>query len=572
MRLSQRLLAGFLLVLAVLVLLVVVALDRKLRDRLRDETRSELEREARLVSGSWLDGVNSDSLAGATGGLAGHRVTLVDFEGRVIGDSEFDEPALSRLENHANRPEIRAALDSGSGWAIRPSPSTGHDEIYAAVRSVRGVVRVSMTLDSHAVIVRRVQRDVLAASLFAVAIAVVLAIFFARSVSRPILRLTDDARAIAAGDLARRPVLAAPGEVGELAAAFHRLAEQLSARVKALEADDALLRAVSDSLNEGVIAMDARQDVLHVNEGARRLLGLSDSLPLPFSADRLPRDRVLRDALAAAMSGSPTDGVETRIGEHVVSLTARPLAGGGAVLALFDVTRIRRLETVRRDFVANVSHELKTPLTVINGFAETLLDPSVSAEEREKFLQTILSNSQRLQRLVDDLLDLSRIESGHWHPRPLQVDFAAVANDVIGTYSGTAASRGVILESSIASGAESLYADPTALRQILSNLVDNAIRHTQQGSITVFATRDGDGIHVGVRDTGSGIAAEHLPRVFERFYRADAARSRQEGGTGLGLAIVKHMVEGHGGRVYAESVVGAGTTVGAVFPPESARI
>lgn len=565
MRISQRLLAGFLVVLAVLVVVAVVTIDRRLRERLRNETRVELQREARLIAAAWGSGIDPDSLADASGGLAGHRVTIIEPSGRVIGDSEFDGPALLRLENHATRPEIAAAMNSGAGSALRPSPSTGHDEIYAAVRAPRGVVRVSLDLASHAEIVRRVQRDVLSAALLATLVAVVLAAIFARSVSRPILELRDDARAIAGGDLARRPSLSAPGEVGELASAFHRLAEQLTARVQALEADDALLRAVSDALNEGVIALDARQQVQHVNEGARRLLGLRE--PLPFSADRLPRDRALRDALADAMAGSATETIETQLNGRTVALRARPLDGGGAVLALFDVTPIRRLETVRRDFVANVSHELKTPLTVVSGFAETLLDGSLPPEQRQQFAQTILSNTQRMQRLVDDLLDLSRIESGGWHPRPVDVEIDAMAGEVLAGVAAAAASKGLELREEIDPGARRVYADPVALRQVLTNLVDNAIRHTTSGSITVFAqpARDG-GAMVGVRDTGSGIPPEHLPRVFERFYRVDASRSRQEGGTGLGLAIVKHMVEAHGGRVFAESVVGNGSTVGAILP------
>jgi signal transduction histidine kinase len=569
-RLPQRLLAGFLFVLLVLVVLVVVSIDRRLRDRLRESTSIELQREARLIASAWQPGVDPDSLADALGTLAGHRVTLVNAQGQVVGDSEFDVPALNRLENHAARIEIATARDSGSGTAIRPSPSTGQDEIYSAVRAPLGVVRVSLPLESHEAIVRRMQRDVLSAALLAGIVAVVLAALFARSVTRPILELRDDAQAIAAGDLSRRPSISAAGEVGELASAFHRLAEQLTARVQALEADDALLRAVSDSLNEGVIALDARQQVLQMNEGARRLLGIPD--PLPFSADRLPRDRILRESLVAAMAGTPTDGLETQLGEHTVSLTARPLSGGGAVLALLDVTPIRRLELVRRDFVANVSHELKTPLTVVSGFAETLLDPGLAPDQRQQFVQTILSSTQRMQRLVDDLLDLSRIESGGWHPRPVDVDVAAVAADVLAGVSGGAAARNLTLSQALDPAARSIYADPVALRQVLTNLVDNAVRHTATGSVTVFTEAGRDGtVTLGVRDTGSGIPAEHLPRVFERFYRADAARSRQDGGTGLGLAIVKHLVEAHGGRVFAESAVGAGSTVGAILPDRPPR-
>ena len=241
-----------------------------------------------------------------------------------------------------------------------------------------------------------------------------LALVFARAVSRPVVELSEVAQAIAAGDLSRRPSLAAPGEVGDLAAALHRMTEQLASRLAAVEAEDLLLGAVIDALNEAVVAVDARRQVVRVNDAARRLLGIRDVVP--FSADNLPRDAVLRDALAAALEGESVDAVELVIEGRTVALTARPLTRGGAVLAALDLTDVRRLETIRRDFVANVSHELKTPLTVIGGFAETLAEPDVPAAQRETFARTILANVRRMQRIVDDLLDLSRIESGGWVP------------------------------------------------------------------------------------------------------------------------------------------------------------
>ena len=567
MRLSQRFLLGFLGVIVVLVALVVISVDRRLRSRLLEQTNAALLREAQLLAAAWAPGLNPDSLADTLGERLGHRITLVDSTGRVVGDSEFDRDALLGLENHAARPEVVAARRVGTGAAMRQSPSTGDQEVYAAVRHPLGVARVSLSIISHDALVSQVQRDVLSAALIAALIAVTMAAVLSRSVSKPILELRDDARAIAAGDLTRRPSLAAPGEVGELASAFHRLSEQLSARVRSLEADDALLRAVSDSLNEGVVALDVRQQVQHINDGARRLLGVQEAVP--FSSDRLPRDRVFREALAAAMAGHASDDMETQLQERSVTLTARPLAGGGAVVALFDVTPIRRLETVRRDFVANVSHELKTPLTVVNGFAETLRDESVSAELRARFVETILSNTQRMQRLVDDLLDLSRIESGGWRPSPSTVDTAALAAEALAAVADAARAKGVTLAQAIDPGASEVRADAMAMRQVLANLVNNALRHTAAGgSITVFSEPGETGVVIGVRDTGSGIPAEHLPRIFERFYRVDASRSRAEGGTGLGLAIVRHLVEGHGGRVTAESRVGVGTTMRVILPGE----
>jgi two-component system phosphate regulon sensor histidine kinase PhoR len=248
-------------------------------------------------------------------------------------------------------------------------------------------------------------------------------------------------------------------------------------------------------------------------------------------------------------------------------LNARPLPSGGAVLVIHDVTEVRRLEAIRRDFVANVSHELKTPLTSISGYAETLLSDTPSRETTHQFLTTILGNARRMQRLVDDLLDLSRIESGRWQPTRTELDLPAVARESWAALAARPEAGRVTFDLDAAPEAEHLTADLDAVRQVLTNLFDNSLRYTPAGGrITCRARREDGGVALSVRDSGSGIAHEHLGRIFERFYRADTSRSREEGGTGLGLAIVKHLVEAHGGRVYAESERGRGTTVTCWFP------
>jgi signal transduction histidine kinase len=236
------------------------------------------------------------------------------------------------------------------------------------------------------------------------------------------------------------------------------------------------------------------------------------------------------------------------------------------VVTVLDLTVLRRLETIRRDFVANVSHELKTPLTAVSGYAETLLDRSIPEEQRRRFVTTIHENATRMQRIVDDLLDLSRIESGGWQPNLTLVDVDGVVHDVFSSMQPEATAKGLALDAEIAPNASRVRADPTAFRQIVLNLVDNAIRYTRAGRVTLRTRAAAAGIWVEVSDTGMGIAAEHLPRIFERFYRVDAGRSRAEGGTGLGLAIVRHLVDAHGGRVEATSTVGRGTTVAVHFP------
>lgn len=569
MRLTQRLLLGALIVVGFLAVLIITVVDRQLTTRLREDAALFLEREAQLVGVLWrTHQENPDSLSDAIGDALGRRVTLVNPEGVVTGDSEFDDEALRALQNHLTRPEIATAIASGVGSSRRPSPSTGDQELYVAVRvEPLGVARVSLPTASIDAVTTDARADILGASLLALAAALTIAFLFSRSVSRPVEELRDVAQALADGDLARRPTLKAPGEVGELAVALKELAEQLSARLRALEEDETLLVQLTESLNEGVIAVDAQRMVVRINETARRLLGTR--APLPFPVDDLPRDVALREALQDAFGGEITEGAELVISGRTLNIEARPLSGGGAVLALFDLTRVRRLEAVRRDFVANVSHELRTPLTIVGGFAETLVEEDVPADTRRGFAERILGNTRRMQRIVDDLLDLSRIESGGWVPNPQQIELRLMASDVFAAARDAADKKGLELASEIAPDATTVFADSTALRQVIGNLVDNAVRHTATGRVVLFSERHERGVIVGVRDTGVGIPAEHLPRIFERFYRVDPGRAREEGGTGLGLAIVKHLVEAHGGRVKAASEVGRGSSITALFPHAS---
>ena len=567
MSLTKRLVLGVVLLVSALAVAIVLMAGTRLRQRLEQEQLEALTREARLIATQWNASVNADALADSSGTALRRRVTLIGQNGVVLGDSEFDGPALAALENHSARPEVVMARNAGVGHNQRQSHSAGDEEFYVAVRHPLGFVRVSIGTATLRNIVWGAQRDVLVASFFALFGALVLGYLFSRSVSRPVIELRDVARAIADGDLDRRPALTAPGEVGDLALALHRMAEQLGSRLEALEADEALLIAVVEALAQGLVVIDRGGNVVRLNQSARQLLELQAAVP--FSVDRLPREGSLVRDVRAAMQGTPVETSELGVGSRTLALTARPLPNGGAVLAFMDLTARRRLETIRRDFVANVSHELKTPLTVINGFAETLADGHLPDEDRHRFAATIQSNARRMQRIVDDLLDLSRYESGAWRPDPAMVDVRATTSEVMAAVRPVAEAKGIALLAEIGADAERVWADPTALRQILDNLVQNAVRYTNSGSVTLFSRRVDHGILIGVRDTGIGIPAEHLPRIFERFYRVDPSRSRDEGGTGLGLAIVRHLAEAHGGAVRAESTLGVGTTIAVLFPPRS---
>jgi len=564
-RLTTRLLLGLVLGVSLLLAAVIAVLDRRLYARIGEEQVGQLQSEARLLAAQWTRAGDADAIADAAGIATGHRATLIDTGGVVLGDSEFDQPRLGLLENHRSRPEVRDALQDGTGQARRVSASAGDEELYVAVRMPLGVSRVSIKTRSVDELFTRSRVDILLVGVGAILAVTLFGWFFSRSITKPIIELRDVAQSLAAGDLSRRPALSAPGEVGDLARAVHRLAEQLGARLATLEAEESLLTELFDSLTEGAIAVDAGRQVMRINDVGRILASVDGEVPFPV--DRLPNDDNLRDALQRALSGQVVEPREVTLHDRTVSLVARPLTDGGAVLAMYDLTPIRRLEQVRRDFVANVSHELRTPLTIVGGYAETLVDDSdMPLGNRHAFLQTILSNTRRMQRIVDDLLDLSRIESGGWRPNPVWCRIPDVVADVMVAVKPAAQAKDVVVRADISPNAERVFADPTALRQVLGNLVENAVRHTSEGTVRVVARREGEIVSLAVSDTGVGIPAEHLNRIFERFYRVDPARSREQGGTGLGLAIVRHLVESHGGHVTAESEAGVGTTILTTWP------
>ena len=568
MKLSTRLFASIGLLVATAVTGSILATDVLLRRHLEQEIARGLEREARLLTAVIPpDSAGWPEFAALAGARLGRRVTLIDPEGHVRGDTEFDRASLAQLQNHRDRPEVRAALDSASGVGRneRLSASTNEPQMYVAVPggpTGLAVVRVSTSVVSVDAQVHAVQRAVAAAGLVMLIAAGFVAWLIARLMARPLLRIAEAARAIAAGRPAEFPDVRVP-ELAHHVDALRVMHHELERRFEDLRREREESRTLVEALSDGVLGADRRGVVVSTNAAARRLLGYDDAEPLPPLAE-LFHDRPHRALMREVLSGATIEGRELDLGDRTVLISARPLEDGGTLLVLSDVTDVRRLETVRRDFVANVSHELKTPLTAIAGYAETLA-AEARDEQARKFAQTVVENAHRMQRLVDDLLDLSRIESGSWAPEPKTLGVDAAARDAWGPFTDRAAGRRVQFES-VANSA-TINGDPEALRQIFTNLFDNALRHTPAGGrIRVAADRAGADIVIRVTDTGSGIPADHLPRIFERFYRVDPGRSRQEGGTGLGLAIVKHLVEAHGGRVDAQSELGRGTTILLYFP------
>ena len=571
MKLATRVFVPTSLLAAAAVLGLTVASDRVLRRYLEDLIAGSLEREGQVIAALLPgDSLRWPDVARSLGTRLGHRVTLIDSKGTVRGDTDFDRASLGGLENHLLRPEVQQALALGSGRATRLSASTNERRLYVAVRGGPpglAVVRVSTTLAAVDAQVGAVQRAVALAGL-GVLVATLLAAAalswrVARDVTQPLAQLTTAARAIAEGQTPAFPAARVP-EVAQHVAALRGMHRQLDQRFAEIVREREETATLIETMTEGVLAADARGAIVTLNGAARRLLGYGAGDRLPALAE-LFHEKAARDLVQTVLDGGEAEPRELERGARALLVTGRALPNGGVLLVIRDVTELRRLEAVRRDFVANVSHELKTPLTSIIGYAETLTTED-AGKDAERFAHTILNNARRMQELVDDLLDLSRIESGRWQPTLARVDVAGVVGEAWAEFLDRARARRIKITVA-ASVARHVKADPDALRQILTNLFDNALRHTPAGGrITVTAEASAGGVTIAVADTGSGIASEHLPRIFERFYRADPGRSREEGGTGLGLAIVKHLIEAHGGRVEARSTLGEGTTILLVFP------
>jgi len=568
MRLATRVFLGASLLAAATAVGLILAADQILRYRLEEGIAAALEGDARLIALALpADSSLWPESARRYGDLVGRRVTLIDPTGRVRGDADFDRASLAGLENHSTRPEVRTALATGVGSDRRLSRSTNERQLYVAVRGGPpglAVVRVSATLESVDAQVHAVQRAIAGAGLLAVLAAAILAWLLGRALARPLWELTRAARAVAEGGDPLFPGSRVP-EIAQHTLALRAMHEQLAARFTELRRQREESDALIESMSDGVIAASPRGEIVSCNAAARRLLRRGRDEPFPPLAE-LFHDKAARELVRQVLAGADLDQHPLELGGRQLLVTARALPNAGTLLVLRDVSDLRRLEAVRRDFVANVSHELKTPLTSIAGYAETLAAETAPRSEARHFAETILSNARRMQHLVDGLLDLSRIESGGWQPAPQVVEVESAAREAWEALAVRASAAGVSLETAVAPDAHALLVDPDALRQIFLNLFENAIRHTPNGGrVRVGAELGRDGVVLAVADSGAGIPAEQLPRIFERFYRVDSGRARNQGGTGLGLAIVKHLVEAHAGEVTAESQLGHGTTIRLTF-------
>ena len=510
-----------------------------------------------------------DVLADRLGVIAQARVTFIQEDGRVVGDSDVPAQNLGTLENHRERPEVAAAFGGHTTDNIRYSATTRQRMLYAATK-VPGdsnmVARVSLPLAWVDQAKSRTRAMLLGGALVALLAAVLLASAAAILLSRGLRELTAVARRMAAGDLEVRSRLETADEIGELGRTLDHLAANLSRSVRELRDERDLLGRILQSMREGVLVMDGERRILLANPSLREML-LLDSDVTGRSTIEVIRNAELQSIVGRALAASDPLSGEIEVGGlkprrllvYAARLSGEPRA---LVLVLFDVTEMRRLETVRRDFVANVSHELRTPVASVRSAAETLRmaiehDPKAAM----RFIDIIERNGRRLGELINDLLDLSRIEAKEYRLKLEPTDLRQLAEKAVAAFAERAASRNMHLTVDIPDRLSPALVDISAFDRILTNLVDNALKYCPDGaSVSVNAREVGNKIQVSVSDSGAGIDAKHLPRLFERFYRVDNGRSRDMGGTGLGLSIVKHLVEAMGGEVSVESVPGKGAT------------
>ena len=559
--------------------LVGVLVAQRTEQESLDDIRSSLEAQAVLLREmgepslrGWADSSLQERVQ-AVGRETHTRLTVIRTDGVVIADSD-ENPA--GMDNHGNRPEILAARSGGRGAATRFSDTIGAEMMYLALSveaegQVVGYVRTSLPLSRIGQRLGRLRAAVAAGVGVSVLVALMLGFLVARGFTRPLGSMARAADAIASGDYEQRLPAARRDEIGELARALNRMAASCKNRMDTIVADRGKLLTILEGMVEGVVAVDRDEHVVHMNTAAGRILGVSPEASHDRPIWEVTRITEVSTILAETLRGrTDVEGDIRRVAQsrnQFVRMHASPLHNGegdlvGAVVALHDVSELHRLETVRRDFVANASHELKTPITAIQALVDTLIDDDRMAREgRERFLVKIRNQSARLSLLVSDLLTLSRLESERDAVEHFSVNLCDVVLGSVQAVQPAAEERGVNVSIEVPESAIDLVADEEALGQIVANLLDNALKYTAKGGQVWVRVRTEDGCAViEVEDTGIGIQPRDLGRIFERFYRADKARSRELGGTGLGLSIVKHVALAHGGRVSVDSVPGTGST------------
>jgi two-component system, OmpR family, phosphate regulon sensor histidine kinase PhoR len=524
--------------------------------------------------------LNTWVAANATSGV---RITIISSNGQVLADSQSE---AATMESHSDRPEVREAFQNGEGRSIRRSVSLGMQMMYYAIRqdlpgNAHVLLRLALPMEDFRGPLWVFRRNLWLWSLFIFVLAGAIAMLMSRGYTERIERLREFSRRVAEGDFRHLPADGKGDSLEALGTSLNQTASRLDRTIRTLTEERNLSSAILGSMVEGVAVVNGAERVVFANPGFASILGLDVPPVAGSSLLEVVRQIELIEAVRRVLSGEPRVEAEIATGtlrQHFFAATVASVRAGetsGAVIVLHDITDLRKLERIRRDFVANVSHEFRTPLTAIQGFAETLIGGAIDdPENRGRFLAIILEHSRRLARLTEDLLRLSQMDAERLELEIRPMNVAQLIDSCYETSQGRAEKKQLHLSLNMPSQLPDVAADSRRIQEVLQNLVDNAIQYTlPNGKIVLSAELRGDEVVFTIADTGIGIPQADQPRIFERFYRVDVARSREAGGTGLGLSIAKHLVEAHGGRIWVDSEVGVGSQFHfsiPVFDPERA--
>lgn len=583
---KYKLIFSYILIILISFGFVVFFLDKNLEEKSLQDIKSSLVNEANLiesqVSTEDLKKENLDFLEALVKNLGPRiksRITIVNNQGKVLADSEKSQVEVLKMESHADRPEIRLALAGNIGEEIRYSSTLKIDMLYVALPirekdQILGAVRLALPLSNVQRTLSVIKRAILLSLLFALGLAFVLGSVLTAGIIKPINKIIHISRKFSTGDFSHTILLDSQDEIGELAATLNKMAKDIEDKIREVQIQNQHLKAILESMVEGIIVTDKSSHIVSINPTVEKIFKITKQDVEGKLFLEVIRNNDIAEIINNVLKNRRFFSCELLLVwpvQKIFRVDATPIFEkemvSGCLVMIHDITEIRRLETMRKDFVANVSHELKTPLTSIKGFVETLLEGALEDKENSRhFLQIIQDHANRLDNLVSDLLDLSHLESQEIKLETQSFDLKGLTDDILASFKSQLKRRSIKAENILSSGLI-VKADKNKIGQVLTNLLDNAIKFNQEkGSVKIYSQDLDDKIKISVEDSGIGIPEKDIPRIFERFYRVDKARSRELGGTGLGLSIVKHIVELHNGSVGVESTEGFGSKFWFILP------
>ena len=576
-----KLISSYILVVLLSFGVISIFLDKNLESDSINNIELSLVNQARLIESQIVidnlrnkDLVYLNNLVKTLGQKINCRITIIYFDGVVLADSERDIDQALKMDNHSTRPEVKIALNGNTGADTRYSSTLRMDMLYVALpikdsNKVAGVLRLALPLDSVQKTLLNIRNIILLSFLFVLGVALVIGSIFARTITKPINRIIDISRKFSEGDFSKRLIGEPRDELGELASTLNNMAQAIEDKIKEVNSQNQELVAIFNSMVEGVIVTDNQGRIVTINPTVERIFSLSKT----GVRNKLFLEAIRSTDIAEIVSSVLKDGKsitkesEILAPEHkILKLSASPILEHnsitGCVVVLHDITQIRKLETMRSDFIANVSHELKTPLTSIKGFVETLLEGALEDKKNSvSFLRIIKEHADRLNDMINDLLSLSYLEAREVKLDTEKINIKDLTDRVLSGFKSQQKKKSIEIINDI-SASISIKADTGKIEQVLTNLIDNAIKYNRdKGIIKLYSQDMGSSVKITVEDSGFGIPEKDIPRIFERFYRVDKARSRELGGTGLGLSIVKHIIELHKGSIGVDST----ETVGSKF-------